>query len=88
MILSDILFELKRIANALEAISNTKLERTPEEPAPPIELFDSRLPDRDDEEKLQESRFTDRIEQELKEANKKGLFFEEDALPYESLEKL
>jgi len=88
VILSDILFELKRIANSLEAIAGTKLEQVPKNPAPTVEFFDSRLPDRNSEEELQENRFNNRIEQELNEASKKGLLFEEDALPYELLERL
>jgi len=88
MILSDILFELKRIANALEAIADTRLEKIPKESAPPIEFFDSRIPDRDNEEELQESRFDSRVKQELEAANKKGFFFEEDAISEELLERL
>jgi len=88
MILSDILFELKRIANSLEAIAGTKLEQSPKESAPPVEFFDSKLPDNDDEEKLQERRFNNRIEQELEMASKKGFFFEEDAISEDLLERL
>lgn len=87
MILSDILFELKRIANALEAIADTRLEKDKGE-APPVEFFDSKLPIEDDEEKLQTFRFKNRIESELEAAAEKGFFFEEDALSNEDVERL
>ena len=87
MILSNILFELKRIANALEAIADTKLEKV-EGKAPPIEFFDSKLPDENDEEKLQEDRFKSRIDKELESAAEKGFFFEEDAIAEDLLERL
>lgn len=88
MIFSEILFELKRIANALEAIADAKLEKVPKEFAPPVEFFDSRLSNEDDEEKLQERRFNNMVEQELEAANKKGFFFEEDAISEDLLERL
>ena len=86
-ILDDILFELKRIANALESQANTKLERVPETPAPPIEYFDSTQPEEDEllkEQNLAQSR----LDKKLISAEEKGFFFGEDAISREDLEEL
>lgn len=87
MILSNILFELKRIANALEVLADTKLESLPKGEAPVTEFFDSRV-ERENEETLHEDRFAHRINEELKAAHDSGLFFEEDGVSEELLERL
>ena len=87
MILSDILFQLERIANSLEALADTKLERIPKEKAPPVEFFDSTKETDYEEEKIFHMQ-QNRIQEKLLVANKAGLFFEEDALTEQELMQL
>lgn len=87
MIIKEILFELRRIANALEVIADTKLEQMPKGQAPPAELFDTRTRV-DDDEIIAEARLDARIKERMEDANKEGFFFEEDALPDELLNRL
>lgn len=87
MILSDILFQLERIANSLEALADTKLERIPKEKAPPVEFFDS-TKETDFEEVNKRDLARNKIEEKMLDASKSGLFFEEDALTEQELMQL
>lgn len=87
MIFNDILFELKRIANSLEVLSNSKLEMQPKGAAPKVEFFDS-TKKIDEETEAILSRDEQRIQTKMLEAEKSGFFFAEDALPEELINKL
>lgn len=87
MIFSEILFELKRIANSLEVLANTKLESKPKGTPPPIEFFDS-TKESDEQLEIELSRDEQRIQTKMLEASKAGFFFEEDAIPEELIERI
>ena len=87
MILSDILFQLERIANSLEVLADTKLERIPKEKAPPVEFFDS-TKEINYEEENRRDLARNKMEEKMLNASKAGLFFEEDALTEQELMQL
>lgn len=87
MILNDILFELKRIANALEAQSNISsfpVEMQNKKPTIPS-MSNSNI----EEEQESENRIaTAKIRNKLEDAESNGFFFAEDTISEEELEKL
>jgi stalled ribosome rescue protein Dom34 len=87
MILSDILFELKRIANALEAQSN--ISSFPIEMQSKKASIPSMSNSNIEEQQESENRIaTSKIRKQLEEAEDKGFFFAEDTISEEELERL
>lgn len=87
MILNDILFELKRIANALEAqanISNFPLEMQNKKATVPSMSVSNIEEEQEDSNRV----ITGKIRKKLEEAEESGFFFAEDTISEEELERL
>lgn len=86
-ILDEILFELKRIANALEKQSN--ISNFPVEMQTKKASIPSMSSSNIEEEQESENRIaTSKIRKQLEEAEDKGFFFAEDVISEEELERL